>query len=196
MAKIISMILDRRILAGLLLACFCLIAGGSAATDGSADGPGPPAGNNRIHIRADKLVSLRNSNYIQFTGDVDVALENTRIQSAALKVFFKQAPSGDAPATENNIEKIVANGNVRINMGNRKATSGKAVYQTDTQILVLTGKDVTISSENNSITGSQITFDQRSGEIIVDGDGGQRVNAVIHQNNGNILNPQTEEESP
>lgn len=184
--------LNKLMLVGLLIACTGPNTPGLAATARAEDA----AAENKIHIRADKLVSQRKSNYILFTGNVDVEMETTRIRSSELKVFYKQAPAADAPATEGNIDKIVASKDVRIDMDNRQATCEKAVYRADDRILVLTGNEVVIRSENNSITGRQITFNQETGEIIVDGEGGQRVNAIIHQGDGNILEPQTEEKGP
>jgi lipopolysaccharide transport protein LptA len=83
--------------------------------------------------------------------------------------------------TSEDIEKVVASGQVRIAMENRIAHCEQAVYRPDSQTLVLTGKSVEIQSENNVVTGSRITFNQKTGEIIVDGAPEQRVNAVIHQ---------------
>ncbi len=170
-------------------------------------GPGTPglpaaaradetAADNKIYVRADKLVSQRKSNYILFTGNVDVEMGTTRIRSSELKVFYKQAPASDALASQRNIDKIVASRDVRIDMDKREAACEKAIYRADERILVLTGSKVVIRSENNSITGRQITFYQETGEIIVDGDGGQRVNAIIHQDDGNMLKPQSQVEGP
>ncbi len=192
MLKKIIGFLNRVLLTALLIACAGPGTSPLAATEQTDD----PAAENKIHVRADKLVSQRNSNYILFTGNVDVEMGTTRIRSSELKVFYKQAPAADAPAAESNIDKIVARKDVRIDMENREATCEKAVYRADVRRLVLTGEAVVIRSENNSITGRKITFNQESGEIIVDGEGGQRVNAIIHQGDGNILEPQTEEKNP
>lgn len=136
---------------------------------------------NKIHIRADKLVSQRESNYIHFMGDVKVDVDQTKINSSELKVFYEQMPSAGSSVANNNINKIVASGNVTIDFDNRSAKCDQAVYQTETQTLILTGEKVAVMSENNSITGDKITFNQKTGQITVDGTPEQRVNAVIHR---------------
>ncbi len=145
--------------------------------------------NTKIHIRADKLVSQRESNYIHFIGNVSVDVDTTQINSSELKVFYEQVPASGTSMTNENIKKITASGNVKIYFDNRTAQCDQAIYKTETQILVLTGEKVEVRSEGNSITGNKITFNQKTGEIIVDGNKGQRVNAIIHRNE---KNPETE----
>lgn len=157
--------------------------------------PGVSKNADKVHVRADKLVSLREANYIHFIGNVDLEIENTRIQSADLKAYYKQMPKQGRDMGGQNIEKIVATGNVRIAMGKRRATCEKAVYRTKTQRLVLTGESVKIKSEGNLITGRKVTFDQKTGEITVDGDTEQRVNAIIEQGGEDLMSPQPQNEA-
>ncbi|MDZ7830463.1 MAG: LptA/OstA family protein [Desulfobacterales bacterium] len=145
----------------------------------SADETAPA--NNKLHIRADKLVSLRESNYIQFTGNVEVDMSDATIKSNKLRIFYEKGDADESAMAAENIEKVVAIENVRINMENRTAHCDKAVYHPEKQVLVLTGKTVEIKSENNVVSGSKITFNQKTGEIIVDGAPEQRVNAIIRQ---------------
>ncbi|HMA84249.1 MAG TPA: LptA/OstA family protein [Desulfosalsimonadaceae bacterium] len=140
-----------------------------------------PGDNNKLHIRADRLVSQRESNYIQFMGNVEVDVANTKIASSKLRVFYAKRASAESSLTREDIKKVVASGGVRIIMEDRIAHCEQAVYHPRKQTLVLTGKSVEIKSENNVVTGSQITFNQKTGEIIVDGAPEQRVNAIIHR---------------
>ena len=185
-----------RVCAALLLlpvlgACTLFALSAANASEASVSAP-----ENELRVQADKLVSMRDANYIQFIGNVDVSVAETRIQSEKLKVYFHQMPSGKQEVSGSNVQKIVATGNVRIEMENRTATCQQAVYRTRTQILVLTGGAVKIKSEGNLISGSKITFHRKSGEIIVDGDPEQRVNAIIQQGGDALLTPQTTEETP
>ena len=173
--------LIRALAAGALVACLIgpwLVFTAYAELPTDAD---PGTGSNRIQIRADKLVSQRDSNYIHFMGDVQVDMDQTKINSSDLKVFYEQMPSAGSSVTGSNINKIVASGNVTIDFDNRSAKCDQAVYQTETQTLILTGEKVTVMSENNSITGDKITFNQKTGQITVDGTPDQRVNAIIHR---------------
>ena len=153
----------------------------SWAYAGLPEATGTDGQNSNIHIWADKLVSQREVNYIHFMGNVRVDMNQTQIKASDLKVFYEQLPSSGDSVTNDNIKKIVASGNVTIDFDNRSAKCDEAVYRTDTQTLVLTGEAVEVKSGNNSITGNKITFNQATGQIIVDGTPGQRVNAIIHQ---------------
>ena len=154
------------------------------------------AGGNNIHVQADKLVSGQEADYIHFMGSVNVTLENTRIRSRELKLYYNQLDRGAAHLSQENRKKNVAIGDVRIDTETRTATCDQAVYRTATQILVLTGDSVKIKSETNSITGNKITFNRKTGEIVVDGDPAQRVNAVIQQGKEEMLAPETESQAP
>ncbi len=153
-------------------------------------------GDNRLHVQADKLVSQSKSNYIHFEGNVVVTLETTRIESDELRVFYNQLSGGEGSVNRDNIEKIVASGHVQIDTENRSATCDQAVYRTETEILVLTGDLVEIKSENNFVTGKKITFNQKTGEIIIDGNTSQRVNAIIYQGRKNAGQSQPERDTP
>lgn len=145
----------------------------------SADKTAPAQ--NKLHIRADKLVSLQELNYIQFTGNVEADMPDATIKSSKLRIFYEKQDADESAMTPENLKKVVAIDNVRITMENGTAHCEKAVYHPEKQVLVLTGKKVEIKSENNVVTGSKITFNQKTGEIIVDGAPEQRVNAIIHQ---------------
>jgi len=173
----------------LLLSCPIGSGGPGAVYAVNSEGAeGGPTGT-KLHIQADRLVSRQESNYIHFIGNVDVDADKTQIQSSELKVFYEQLPSSGTSMTSENIKKIVASGQVTINLDNRTATCDRAVYQTDRQVLVLTGETVEVTSEDNSITGNKITFNRKTGEIIVDGGTNQRVNAVIHGGKKNHPKP-------
>ena len=183
------------LLAGLLWAPFAALrtpaAYGQAEEQAAAE-----TGGKNVHVQADKLVSGQEADYIHFMGNVTVTLENTRIWSRELKVYYDPQSGGDANVSRENIKKIVATGDVRIDTENRTATCDKAEYRAATEILVLTGESVKIKSESNSITGNKITFNRKTGEIVVDGDPAQRVNAVIEQGKEEMMAPETESQAP
>ena len=85
------------------------------------------------------------------------------------------------------IERVIAEGSVRITQGTRVATGEKAVLYHIEERIVLTGSPK-VSDGDNFIHGQEITLylnDQRS---VVTGGAGGRVNAVF--------TPQTEEKKP
>jgi len=82
--------------------------------------------------------------------------------------------------SEESINKIVAKGNVEIKFDNRVATAQQAIYNTETMVLVLSGNNSKIISENESISGEKITFYRIDGRINVESGNKKRVEAVFY----------------
>lgn len=140
----------------------------------------PPNENDKIHITADRLVASQNSQMVTFTGKVKVTRGKMTIVSDSLNVFYTDPKqTSDKKVGKDSIDRIVASGNVNIEMEGKTATCDQAVYQTATQSLTLTGENSRIQSGDNYITGNTVTIYQETGQIIVDGNDTKRVNAVF-----------------
>jgi len=81
---------------------------------------------------------------------------------------------------QGNIKKIIATGNVRYSTGNKKAFSDKAVYTTDNEIIVLTGKSPTVKMGNSFVTGKKITLFKKDSRVIVESGKKRRVEALFN----------------
>ena len=81
---------------------------------------------------------------------------------------------------------MVSNGNVIIKFDDRVATSDRAVYMTETKILILTGPGSTIKSGNNSVTGEKITLYRDDGRIIVESGSEKQVKAIFQSGDKGI----------
>jgi len=138
--------------------------------------------NKKIHITADKLISDNKANHAEFIGNVRATQEETVITADRLKIFFKRNPGNkDTPSvTRESIKKIVANGNVKINFDNRVAVTQQAVYNIETEVLVLSGDNSRIISGNDSISGEKITLYRTEGRINVESGSEKRVEAVFY----------------
>jgi len=136
----------------------------------------------KIHITADKLISDNNADYAEFIGNVRATQEDTVITAAKLKIFFKKNPKKKKETTvgEEAINKIVASGNVKIKFDNRVAVARQAVYNTETEVLVLSGNNSRIVSGKDSISGEKITLYRTTGRINVESGGEKRVEAVFY----------------
>ena len=135
----------------------------------------------RLHITADNLVANQNTRHIIFSGHVIALYDGKKITSEKLQVFYDdQAGTVPIDTVDNSgIKKIIASGNVEILFEDKTGLCDQAVYIAATNSMVLTGKAVRLQSQTSYITGSKITIHQDSGQIIVDGDNGKRVNAVF-----------------
>jgi len=139
-------------------------------------------GNKTIHITSDRLISDRKAGYAEFIGHVKAIQGDTVITSGKLKIFFKKniANKGPLSLNEESIQKIVANDNVEIKFDNRVATAQQAVYNTETMVLVLSGDNSKVISENDSVSGEKITFYRTDGRINVESGNKKRVEAVFY----------------
>jgi len=137
---------------------------------------------NKIRITADRLVGSYDRNYAEFTGSVEAVYGNFIIKSDSLKIYNKRDPEKkEKPkASEESIDKIIANGNVKIWADGKVATTQQAVYTTDTMVLVLTGENSTVTSNKNYISGSKITINRSNNTVKVESSVENRVKALFY----------------
>jgi lipopolysaccharide export system protein LptA len=165
------------------LLIFCFLIHTAYPNDRSHDPGGKSLdGNKTIHITSDRLISDNKAGYAEFIGHVKAIQGDTVITSDKLKIFFKKniAKKGPLSLNEGSIQKIVANDNVEIKFDNRVATAQQAVYNTETMVLVLSGDNSKVISENDSISGEKITFYRMDGRINVESGNKKRVEAVFY----------------
>jgi len=135
-----------------------------------------------IRIISDQLLIENTAGEAEFIGNVLATQKETIIKSDRLKIFYRKETiqDGNVAAGEKSIKKIIATGNVTITLDNRRAETEQAVYTADTKILVLSGENSRITSENNLISGEKIIMYRNDGRIIVEsGENKGRVEAVI-----------------
>jgi lipopolysaccharide export system protein LptA len=142
------------------------------------DGLNPQQDLKKLHITADSLVASQNNQQVVFTGHVIALYELTTITSDKLQVFYSDQVDKEK-INRSSVKKIIATGNVKIELEGKTAQCEKAVYLTSTNSLTLTGEDVRLQSEDSYITGNKITVFQNTGQIVVDGSNEKRVNAVF-----------------
>ena len=136
----------------------------------------------KIHITADKLISDNDVDYAEFIGNVRATQEDTVITADRLKIFIKknQDNKGVAGVGTESIDKLIASGNVKINFDNKVAVTQQAVYNTKTEVLILSGDNSKIISGKDSISGEKITFYRTTGRITVESGKKKRVEAVLY----------------
>jgi lipopolysaccharide export system protein LptA len=146
---------------------------GRCAADGQTTAPA-----DRVRVVADRLNSNIEANYTEFIGNVKAVQGDFEVQSERLKVYY--AESSNKQSGDPSIQRIVANGNVRIRSGERRAVADQAVYTTTTDVIVLTGNDAKVTVGKNWITGYRITHNRRTGRIKVESSEQRQVEAVFH----------------
>lgn len=141
-------------------------------------------------------------NIVLFSGNVEVVRDDFRMWSARLTMFMKARKdtkadsknakdSKDTPETEatsgldamktGDLDRIVAEKNVRFRMDTKTGTAQKATWLADREELVLEGSPV-LQDGQNSVTGNRIRYFVRENRSEVEGGAGRRVEAVFSSN--------------
>jgi lipopolysaccharide transport protein LptA len=135
----------------------------------------------RIRITADKLVAQVDAGEIEFVGNVRATRDESVITSDHLKIIYNPATIKNAqPAGKmESIEKIIANGHVRIETDNIIAKSDRAEYSIKSEVLVLQGENSSVNQDGHSITAAKFTLYRSEGKIVVESNGKERVKAIL-----------------
>jgi len=139
------------------------------------------ADDKKIRISSDSMMADSQSKFVEFVGNVKASQGDTVITADRLKIFYKEIKTEAKKELQgsNSVDKVVAQGNVRVQLEDKTAETQEAVYTTSDRILVLTGEDSKLISGHDSITGSKITFYRDSGRVKVESSGKKSVEAVV-----------------
>ena len=136
----------------------------------------------QIQIVADKLITNSAEKFAQFVGDVQASQGNLVINSEQLRIYYHDDPDRNKNQIggQASIKRIIASGNVQVSFEEYRAETDQVEYDPDTQILVFTGENTTMTSGKNSLTGSKISVNRKNGQIKVEGVPHKRVKAVFY----------------
>ncbi|MCS6926556.1 MAG: hypothetical protein NZ578_11715 [Candidatus Binatia bacterium] len=128
-----------------------------------------------IDIRANGLEFLYDEKRIVYRGDVVAKQGERTITSDRLTVIYEDAPQqpsagshGGALARQQ-LKEIIAEGNVQITAGERRASGQKAVFSEATRTIVLSGNAV-LQEGPNQVSGERVTIFLDEKRSVVDGD--------------------------
>ena len=135
----------------------------------------------QIQIVADKLITNSTEKFAEFVGDVRASQGNLVINSERLRIYYHDDPrNNNQIGGQESIKQIIASGNVKVSFEEYKAETDQVEYDPDTQVLVFTGENSTMTSGKNILTGSKISVDRKNGQIKVEGISHKRVKAVFY----------------
>jgi len=151
-----------------------------AGGDEQAEKSGP------IQIVSDRLDAYNKKRLVVFSGNVVATQEDKIIKSDSLFLYYKKkegesektgGPAGIVKPGE--IDKIEAEGNVRMTQGKRIVTGEKAIFYNDEQKIVVTGNTV-MQDGDNIIKGEKtVVFIKENRGVVESGPTG-RVRATIY----------------
>lgn len=133
-----------------------------------------------IVIKSKTLEVDNETKVITFTGEVNAQKDEFVIDCQKMLLYYENTPKkGDSETSENSIDKIVAEGQVKITRTEGgMATSDKAIYYQRTEKVVLTGNPV-VKQENDFVEGDRITMFLKENRTVVEGSGSRKVRALI-----------------
>ena len=135
--------------------------------------------NEPIQIVADQLISYNEEKYAEFIGNVKVTQGKFTITSDKLRIYYQGELLDDEKkgGDEELLKKIIATGNVKISSEQYNAEADRAEYDTTEKTVILSGENAKVISGKNSITGSKISLNQKSGQVKVESSGTKRIKA-------------------
>lgn len=150
--------------------------------------PQQKGGVEKTRITADMLIVNANSDKAEFIGNVKAVQGTTVITSDRLNILYQKIIAGvkDKVKGQESIKEITATGNVKIWFDDKFAQTQQAVYTAKTRIFTLTGPGSKITSGNNSISGSKITFFRDGGHVKIESNRSNRVEAIFESDNKGI----------
>jgi len=128
------------------------------------------AENNEIQkittITSDRMEMNWSKNIAIFIGNALLVDEDGKVEADRMEVFLVASEEDE---NKEDIEKVIATGNVKITTPERRTKSGKAVFHKKEDILILYDNPE-VWQKGTCFTGGRITFDLKKDTMIIDKD--------------------------
>lgn len=129
-----------------------------------------------ITVTADHLNADGKDKTAVFSGRVVARQQDVTIYSDSLEVYYGEETD--------EVDKVVAIGNVRIVQADQTGTGGHAVYETKMGRITLSDQP-RVTKGNDTVTGATIVYYIDEARSLVEGGSG-RVEAVLHPKSGSL----------
>jgi lipopolysaccharide export system protein LptA len=124
-----------------------------------------------VHVTADKLTYVDSERKAVYSGNVVVQIEGGTISADTAEAFLAARTGQAGGQSASQLERIVAQGDIKIEQTGRKATGSQLVYSAGEEKFVLTGSQGRLPSifdaEQGQITGDSLTFFTHDGRVLV-----------------------------
>ncbi|MFQ5597726.1 MAG: LptA/OstA family protein [Nitrospiria bacterium] len=114
-----------------------------------------------VSIHSEKMVLQNLENKIVFEGNVEILNQGLSIKSERAEVFLKRSEQSltllPGQKGDQQVSRIIAYDNVRIQRGSQHAVAEKGVYDREKEVIVLTGNPQ-VWEEGYQVKGKVITF--------------------------------------
>lgn len=158
-----------------------------AAPNGAAMPGGGDLGNGPLKISSDTMTYDAAKSNVVFKGTVYVEREALKLWANTITLYLKPSEKKDAAEADmlagmqtGDVDRIVAEGNVKFSYNAQNGESQKATYTASNGLLVLEGNPILRDGEN-FIKGTIIKYYMNENKSEVLGGQGRRVEAVFSQ---------------
>lgn len=135
----------------------------------------------KIRITSNRMKAMSKEKYAEFIGNVKAVQGDFSLTSDVLRIYYTEGSKKNSkPVKKGSISKIVAKGNVHIKADDFTAVSDLALYLTGPMVIILKGANSKVTSGENSIVGSKITYYRTDGRIKIEGTPNKRVEGVFY----------------
>lgn len=145
--------------------------------------------NEPVQIDGDTFEILEDQGIAVFSGAVMVVQGDTVLKTSKLTIHYDQSGQGSGGSIASggaDIDRLVASGGVNIQSENQSATGDTGTYDMKSEILVLSGKRVTLSEDGTVATGCKLTVTSSNNRAKLEGCGSAtRPTVLIQPRNSN-----------
>lgn len=142
-----------------------------------------------VQIDGDTFEILEDQGIAIFSGAVVVVQDDTVLKTSKLTIYYDQSSqsAGGSIATGGaEIDRLVASGGVNIQSGKQSATGDTGTYDMKSEVMVLSGKRVTLSEDGTVATGCKLTVTTSNNRAKLEGCGSStRPTVLIQPRNAN-----------
>lgn len=137
------------------------------------------SGDQPINIESDRLEVRENDKIAVFTGNVNATQGATVLKASTLTVFY--GGEGSAATGSADIRRIEVSGKVYVKSNEQVATGDKGSFDMQSEVLVLSGKQVVLSEGKNVLVGCELVVNMKNGQARVNscGNGSGRVKVLV-----------------
>jgi len=133
-----------------------------------------------IEIESDRLEVRDEEHLAIFTGNVKLVQGKVLLRTVRMVVHYASGEgNGSLSNSATQVERIEAEGKVYLKSGEQVATGDKGEFDMKADTLVLTGKEVVMTENDNVVKGCKLTMQMSSGQSQVESCGGNQAGGRV-----------------
>jgi lipopolysaccharide export system protein LptA len=124
-----------------------------------------------VNVASDRLTYVDSERKAVFSGNVAVRGDEFTMDASTANVLLASRGGAGGNSSGNQLDRIVAQGDIQIRQGDRRATGSQLTYYGSEEKFVLTGspgrQPSIFDAEHGQISGDSLTFYTHDGRVLV-----------------------------